>query len=633
MKDLIIPFAVLASIASIILPLPSALLDVLIVSNLMLALMLLISALNLSDPTKFSGLPTLLLLATLYRLALNVSTTRSILSHGDGGQTVEAFGSIVIQGNLVVGFVVFILITIIQFIVIAKGSERVAEVAARFTLDALPGKQMSIDAELRAGMLDPNTAKTKRQELQIESRFYGALDGAMKFVKGDAIAGMLITIVNVIGGLAVGIFIEGMDMSRALHHYTTLSVGDGLVSQIPALLNALAAGIVVTRVNRGDHQTLSSDLLNQLGQYRLVTGLVAFVSLGLACFPGLPSIPFVGIGIVLGLVTLLKKTVGEAQVIRPTVKAFAPALPELLSISYNHEKLTQEILLDIAEELRKALYATRGIVLPQIPLLADESIPAKTILISLRGFMLASYTAEELSVEMVKNEFLPILTRQAIELIDDAHTRRLLGLHERRNPDLVAALVPQVVSVTQITEITRRLTEEAVPLNNFDLILQALAEHSGKSAYERQVVEEVRIAVRRSVLASIGPAVKEIDAVLLDPLTDYLICQKERAGKTLDIQEVIEVGAQVRGKLLAESSDNSEGANQRAVIASKGARRLMRESLMIQDIQVTVLALEEVHGLVAIKEKGRICLAVSNDPESVAQAEADTTEFTEEKRV
>ena len=251
-----------------LLPVPPAVMDFLLVGNLILALVLFLSTLYIPDTLRLSALPTMLLLATLYRLALNISTTRNILSAGDGGRVVEAFGGIVIQGNLVVGVVIFLIITLVQFIVIAKGSERVAEVSARFTLDALPGKQMSIDADVRAGVIDVSTARVKRQDLQTESRFYGALDGAMKFVKGDAIAGIIITVINIVGGLAIGIISEGLPLPLAVTKYTTLTIGDGLVAQIPALLNSLAAGIVVTRVARGDDASLAGELLSQLGQVK-----------------------------------------------------------------------------------------------------------------------------------------------------------------------------------------------------------------------------------------------------------------------------------------------------------------------------------------------------------------------------
>ncbi|NDC37695.1 MAG: EscV/YscV/HrcV family type III secretion system export apparatus protein, partial [Proteobacteria bacterium] len=330
-KELIVPLAVLGVLASMLLPVPPGVMDFLLVGNLILALVLFLSTLYISDTLKLSALPSMLLLATLYRLALNIATTRNILSSGDGGRVVEAFGTVVIQGNLVVGVVVFLIITLVQFIVIAKGSERVAEVSARFTLDALPGKQMSIDADVRAGLLDMSAARVKRQDLQTESRFYGALDGAMKFVKGDAIAGIVITAINIVGGLAIGILSEGLVIQQALSKYTLLTVGDGLVAQVPALLNSLAAGIIVTRVARGDDASLAGELLAQIGQVRRVKVLSAGLCVLLACIPGMPALPFLALGIVLVASAWLTPSETPAKAL-PQEHLFTPRPPPLLRV-------------------------------------------------------------------------------------------------------------------------------------------------------------------------------------------------------------------------------------------------------------------------------------------------------------
>ena len=267
-RDIVMPVGLLLVVGCMIIPLPPAVLDILLCSNLLFALLLVISALHIRDPLKLATLPSLLLMATLFRLSLNLATTRAVLGSGHAGKAVEAFGSVVIQGSVAVGFVLFLLITLIQFIVVAKGAERVAEVAARFTLDALPGKQMAIDAELRSGLLDSETARRKRLEVQMESRFYGALDGAMKFVKGDAIAGIVITFVNICGGLLIGLLVHELEFDVALRRYTVLTIGDGLLSQIPSLLNSIAAGLIVTRVQVDESSTLSSDLISQLSQFK-----------------------------------------------------------------------------------------------------------------------------------------------------------------------------------------------------------------------------------------------------------------------------------------------------------------------------------------------------------------------------
>lgn len=264
-KDLAVPIVVILIVAMMIIPLPTLLLDFLLIFNISLSIMILLVAMNTKEALEFSIFPTVLLLATLFRLALNVSTTRSILSKADGGAVIETFGSFVIGGNAVIGFVVFLILVVIQFIVITKGSERVAEVTARFTLDAMPGKQMSIDADMNAGLISEQDARARRKKIEQEADFYGAMDGASKFVKGDAIAGIIILIINVIGGFAIGMAIHGMEFAEALSTFTLLSVGDGLVSQVPALLISTATGITVTRA--ASDGNLGTDIVQQVFSY------------------------------------------------------------------------------------------------------------------------------------------------------------------------------------------------------------------------------------------------------------------------------------------------------------------------------------------------------------------------------
>lgn len=273
LKDLSVLIAVIMIVVMMVIPLPTLLLDFLLIVNIALALTILLVAMNTKEPLEFSIFPSLLLLTTLFRLALNVSTTRSILTNADGGKVIEAFGNFVVGGNYVVGFVVFLILIIIQFIVITKGSERVAEVAARFTLDAMPGKQMAIDADLNTGMISEQDARERRKKISQEADFYGAMDGASKFVKGDAIAGIIIFIINIIGGFIIGSTIHNMGFAESAGTFTLLSVGDGLVSQIPALLISTATGIVVTRA--ASEGNLGDDITGQIFAYPKLMYVVA----------------------------------------------------------------------------------------------------------------------------------------------------------------------------------------------------------------------------------------------------------------------------------------------------------------------------------------------------------------------
>ncbi|PRS60986.1 flagellar biosynthesis protein FlhA [Bacillus sp. GBSW19] len=261
-RDLSVLFSVILIVAMLVIPFPPMLLSILIIINISLALIVLLTTMNMQEPLQFSIFPSLLLLLTLFRLGLNISTTRSILSTGDAGKVVETFGSFVVGGNVLVGLVVFLILIIIQFVVITKGAERVSEVAARFTLDAMPGKQMSIDADLNAGMLTESEARNRREKVAREADFYGAMDGASKFVKGDAIAGIIIVIINIIFGIIIGMLQQGMSIQESASHFTLLTVGDGIVSQIPALLISTATGIVVTRA--ASNGNLGSDITEQL---------------------------------------------------------------------------------------------------------------------------------------------------------------------------------------------------------------------------------------------------------------------------------------------------------------------------------------------------------------------------------
>ncbi len=297
-SDIYIVVAIVMIIVMMVLPLPPALLDVLLAANITLGLLILLLTMNVNEALEISIFPSLLLITTLFRLALNISTTRLILLRGEAGQIINAFGNFVVGGNYVVGFVIFLILVVIQFIVITKGAERVAEVAARFTLDAMPGKQMSIDADLNSGLVTEAEARQKRRSIEREADFYGSMDGATKFVKGDAIAGIIITMINVVGGLAIGMGQLGLPVAQAIQRYTLLTVGDGLVSQIPALLISTSTGIIITRA--ASEGNMGQDLSQQLFSNPKVLAIASGVLLGFGAVPGLPFIPFAVLSTMMG---------------------------------------------------------------------------------------------------------------------------------------------------------------------------------------------------------------------------------------------------------------------------------------------------------------------------------------------
>ncbi|CDG82293.1 type III secretion system export apparatus subunit SctV [Janthinobacterium agaricidamnosum] len=327
--ELIAAAVVIAIVFMLVLPLPLWLLDVLIAINLCVAGLMVVVSMYMAGPTAFSTFPTVLLMTTLFRLALEVATTRLILLEGSAGHIVETFGNFVVGGNLVVGLVIFVILTVVQFIVITKGSERVSEVAARFSLDAMPGKQMSIDSDLRAGILTADDAKKKRALLGMESQLHGAMDGAMKFVKGDAIAGIFIVAVNLVGGISIGVIQHGLTVSGAVQVYSILSIGDALIAQIPALLISLAAGMITTRVSKGgnnkdeEESNIGQDIAAELFSEpkALLTAAALMVMFG--CIPGMPTLVFLGLALVLGAsgVVGLMKPSADAELQRQAVES------------------------------------------------------------------------------------------------------------------------------------------------------------------------------------------------------------------------------------------------------------------------------------------------------------------------
>ena len=310
-SDLVFTLGLFGVILLLVVPVPTWALDFFLSVNIGISLMILLVIIYVKDPPEFSAFPTILLAVTLLRLALNIASTRLILIDGYAGQVIEAFGHVLIQGNYLVGAVVFVILVIINFVVITKGAGRIAEVAARFTLDAMPGKQMAIDAELNAGIIDELTATSRRLKVQKEADFYGSMDGASKFVRGDAVAGILITIINVVGGFAIGMLQKGLPIDQALEKYTLLSIGDGLVSQVPALIISVAAGLLVTRA-QGDN-SMGAQIGKQLGAYPRAVGIAAGLIAAMAFVPGMPPVPFLILAAITGTMAyLLEKQVKAA---------------------------------------------------------------------------------------------------------------------------------------------------------------------------------------------------------------------------------------------------------------------------------------------------------------------------------
>jgi flagellar biosynthesis protein FlhA len=413
--QLVVPAAVVSIVLMMVVPLPAVLLDMLLATNLTVALLILLVSMFVKRPLDFAVFPSILLIATMFRLALNVSSVRLVLLDGYAGKVIEAFGHFVIGGSLVVGLVVFLILTVIQFVVITNGAGRVAEVGARFTLDAMPGKQMAIDADLNAGLIDEDTARRRRADVAAEADFYGAMDGASKFVKGDAIAAIIITIINLFGGFITGVVQRGLSLSEAVQTYSLLTVGDGLVSSIPALLISVSSGIIVTR--SATHGDMGSDIIKQFGRQKTAVRMGGGAAIVIALIPGMPKLPFLIVGgAVLFMASRLPEEnhedpdapiradaeiVGaEGQLALPGGGTAAPDSPEAIAHDMRVEPLEIQVaydlvelvdpsmggdLLDRVKSLRRKLAMDLGIVIPLVRTRDNLDLPPHTYSIRVHG--------------------------------------------------------------------------------------------------------------------------------------------------------------------------------------------------------------------------------------------------------
>lgn len=535
---------VIAIVAMMIVPLPTWLLDVLLATNLSASVAILLVVLYVPDALAIATFPTLLLLTTLFRLALNVSTSRLILLQANAGEVIRAFGNFVVRGNYVVGGVVFLILTIIQFVVIAKGGERVAEVGARFVLDAMPGKQMAIDAELRAGSIDGNEARRRRRQLARESQFYGAMDGAMKFVKGDVIASLVITAVNILGGIGIGVGQRDMAAVDALKRYGLLTIGDGLVSQIPALILSTAAGVLVTRVASEDPETpLGEELAGQLFGLPKALNVAAIFVLLLAIVPGLPALPFVIIAALLffGARTRTKQIARDDQraITEPMPAAasgrreiaFVPmVVPWSVEVSEDLAPLLEDGpgddgrkgLRAIALGLRDRLFAELGVPLPPPRVRVAQGLPSRHVVLSLfevpaRVMAVPASLDDDAVTALVGSTASELLRTRAADFLGLAEVQRMLDELEQFAPATVRNVVPKPVSLTLLTDILRRLVEERVSVRDLRAILEALANVAQADKDPLNLTELVRAQLRRALTFKLTRGAPQLGVILIDP--------------------------------------------------------------------------------------------------------------------
>ncbi|WP_129596963.1 flagellar biosynthesis protein FlhA [Anaerophilus nitritogenes] len=540
--DIVVSLAIIAVVLLIIIPVPLPFLDVLLSLNISLSLLILLISVYNKEPLQFAIFPSMLLLTTLFRLSLNISTTRYILSKGNAGSVIEAFGEFVIGGDAIVGFIIFLIIIIIQFMVITKGAERVSEVAARFTLDAMPGKQMAIDADLNSGLIDEMQARERRIRIQKEADFYGAMDGASKFVKGDAIAGIIITIINITAGFVLGMMGKGLGFSEALQKYTLLTVGDGLVSQIPALLISTATGIVVTRA--ASDSDLGNDVLRQLFREPKIMFIISGVLFFLGLTP-LPTIPyFLLSGVFLYLGFILRKSIKENITEEETdvaddqveeIKKPENVLPLLqvdpieLEFGYGIIPLADPHqggdLFDRLVMIRRQCALELGIVVPMIRLRDNIQLESNQYVIKIKGVEVANG-------DIVFDHYLAMNPGgaqgdiQGIDTVEPAFglPAKWIGEEEREKAEIFGYTVvdPSSVVSTHLTEIVKRYSHELLGRQEVKALLDNLKEHHG-ALVEELVPKILSIGEVQKVLSNLlkeGISIRDMVSIL-ETLADY----------------------------------------------------------------------------------------------------------------
>ena len=602
-SDVLLALGVVMVLVVMIFPLPTVMMDLLLALNFSAAMLILMVSLYIRKPLQFSVFPGLLLLITLFRLSLNVASTRLILGQAYAGKIILAFGDFVIKGNYIVGLIIFLILVIINFVVITKGAGRVAEVAARFTLDSMPGKQMSIDADLNAGLINEDEARSRRIEITQEADFYGSMDGASKFVRGDAIAGLIITLLNIAGGLIIGVAQHGMPLGEAMRTYTQLTVGDGLVSQIPALIISTTAGLVVTRTASDSH--LGWDLTSQIFSSPRAIYMASGVLLALGITPGLPLLPFFILGAITGSIGFMvkgsQKAQEEAVEEAPVEKAvdeiedYLRVDPTELEIGYGLIPMVDseqggDLLLRITQ-LRKQCASEVGIVIPPIRIRDNIQLKPNEYVIIIRGVETArgelmlgrflalnpgtaegelegtrviepafglpaiwiseserekaeqnGYTAVE-AVAVLTTHLLEVLKSNAHQILGRQEVQNLLDNLKKEQPALVEELVPGLIPLGVVEKVLQNLLRERVSIRNLSTILETLADYALLTKDADILTEYARQTLSETIVLPYLNDSGTIQGITLDPNVEQVftnsIKEMQKSGGIQGLDQLI----------------------------------------------------------------------------------------------
>jgi type III secretion protein V len=561
-----------------------------------------------------------------------------VLVKGYAGQVIEAFGHFVIQGNYIVGAVVFLILVVINFVVITKGAGRIAEVSARFTLDALPGKQMAIDAELRSGAIDGSEARARRRQLARESQFYGAMDGAMKFVKGDVIASLLITFINILGGLSIGVWQKGLEPVAALKRYGLLTIGDGLVTQIPALLIATAAGVLVTRVASEEADTsLGAELARQIFGQPQALRIASFFVLLLALVPGLPAPPFFAIGLLLfgasrarakqlrvesekSLTEPVQRRGGASgrprfvPVVTPWSLEIGPDLAHLQDDDVRGSDVRRPGLRSAATAIAELVFRELGVPLPPGRVAVSAELPNRHVLLSIhevpaRVWIVPATVSDALFADYVVGQVLPVMRGRGMDFLGIAETQNLLDELDQIAPATVRQVVPKPIAVTLLADILRRLVEERVSIRDLRAVLEALSLVGNSERDPLNLAEFVRSQLRRPITHALTGGARELGVFLLEsPIEETVRAAISRtpAGSFLSLAPAAarDLVSAVRAALATTSHD----AKFAVILTQPDIRRFVKKLIEIDVPDARVVSYAELLPEIAIRPLGRVSL-------------------------
>ena len=662
---LAVPAGVVAIVAMIFVPLPTPVIDLLIATNIGAAVVILLMSMNVRRPLDFSVFPSLILVMTLFRLALNISSTRNVLLQGYAGQVIDAFGHFVIGGSMVVVLTIFLILIEIQFIVVTNGASRVAEVGARFTLDAMPGKQMAIDADLNAGLIDEIQARQRRADITAEADFYGAMDGATKFVKGDAVAAVIITIINLLGGFTIGILQRGLGAGEAANTYSLLTIGDGLVSAIPALLLSVATGLIVTR-STTDSQ-MGNDILAQFSQHKGALQITGFAMIALCLVPGLPKLPFLVLGGV--FLTLASRAMDSNAIAAaaepPPLPEDKPDSPEAIAKDMAVDPLALEVafdlvdlvdparggdLLDRIRALRRKVAMELGVLIPLVRTRDDLDLPSGTYVIRLAGVPVARGSAPVgrvlaigdglegipgeptrepvfgLAAMWVPIEFrqqaeiagatvvdrASIITthlsevarRNAARLLTREDVRSLVEIVKRQNPAVVDELTPSQLSLGEIQRVLQGLLEDGVAIRDLARIFEALSLRAKATTDPEALLEAARLALGPAIAAAVAQG-DLLRVIALDPGLERYLMESVRVGESGPVLAMEPHRAQALVDEIVSVVTAAEAfGSTPAVVCSGSVRGPLRRLLRTAIDRVPVLAYGELGGTLRVETLG-----------------------------